>query len=164
MANMLQEKHSEVHILITKSNSGNFTYDGIELGGERASQEILGEIERLHSRGHQIKRLSFVGYSLGGLVARYAIGLFESMEIFKDIQLMVRRFVPIHLCHSLNGVTELYNIRHSTSRSTGASTWMAQLVVECIGSQDIADIRPATVHDRQVQRNGKTTARNPCRL
>jgi hypothetical protein len=134
MANMVREKHAELHILITKSNSGNFTYDGIELGGERASQEILGEIESLRSRGHQIKRLSFVGYSLGGLVARYAIGLFESMGIFKHIQPMVRQFVPIHLCYSLTGVIELHNIRHSTSRSTGTSTWMAQLVVECIGS------------------------------
>jgi uncharacterized alpha/beta hydrolase family protein len=64
--------------------------------GEQVGQEILEEIESLCSRGYQIKQLSFVGYSLGGLVARYGIGLFESMGIFKDIQPVVSDFVPIH--------------------------------------------------------------------
>lgn len=75
---------------MAKRNSGSFTYDGIELGGERVCQEIEEEIERLASEGSEIKRISLVGYSLGGLVARYAAGLLDSKGIFDKITPVVR--------------------------------------------------------------------------
>jgi hypothetical protein len=101
MAKFLQEKATteNFHILIAKSNSRNHTYDGIEVGGERICQEIENEIGRLKSHGRQVKRLSLVGYSLGGLVARYAIGLLYSKGLFDHIQPIVRvsRFLyPLH--------------------------------------------------------------------
>jgi len=73
MADELRKKHPEenLHILVAKRNSGSFTYDGIELGGERVCQEIIEEIEKLAREGQQIKRLSLVGYSLGGLVGMH---------------------------------------------------------------------------------------------
>jgi Putative serine esterase (DUF676) len=55
-----------------------YTYDGIELGGERVAHEIEDTLEQLAEKGCQITKLSVVGYSLGGLVARYAIGLLEA--------------------------------------------------------------------------------------
>ncbi|CAG8975444.1 hypothetical protein HYALB_00012132 [Hymenoscyphus albidus] len=87
MALALREKHPEqsLHILVAKRNSGSFTYDGIELGGERVCQEIEEEIEKLAKEGQEIKRLSLVGYSLGGLVARYAVGLLDSKGVFDKI-------------------------------------------------------------------------------
>lgn len=87
MAQSLRAKHPQetLHILVAKRNSGNFTYDGIELGGERVCQEIEEEIEKLAKAGQEIKRLSMVGYSLGGLVARYAIGLLHSKGFFDKI-------------------------------------------------------------------------------
>jgi hypothetical protein len=93
MADFLHAKDNELHILIAKSNSGNFTYDGIELGGERVCQEILDEIERLNGEGYKIGRLSLVGYSLGGLVARYAVGLLDSMRKFDEMQPVVSLIV-----------------------------------------------------------------------
>lgn len=91
MANTLRKKHPEenLHILVAKRNSGSFTYDGIELGGERVCQEIEEEIEKLARAGQEIKRLSLVGYSLGGLVARYAVGLLFSKGFFEKITPMV---------------------------------------------------------------------------
>lgn len=91
MARFLREKNrtENLHILIAKSNSGSHTYDGIELGGERICQEIEDEISRLSCAGKQIKRLSLVGYSLGGLVARYAIGLLYSKGLLDYIQPIV---------------------------------------------------------------------------
>jgi len=91
VANTLREKHPEenLHILVAKRNSGSFTYDGIELGGERVCQEVEEEIEKLAKAGQDIKRLSFVGYSLGGLVARYAVGLLESKGFFEKIKPVV---------------------------------------------------------------------------
>jgi hypothetical protein len=87
MAKSLREKHPEenLHILVAKRNSGSFTYDGIELGGERVCQEIEEEIEKLAKAGQEIKRLSLVGYSLGGLVARFCVGLLYSKGFFEKI-------------------------------------------------------------------------------
>ncbi|KAH6683181.1 putative serine esterase-domain-containing protein [Halenospora varia] len=88
MAKSLREKHPEesLHILVAKRNSNSFTYDGIELGGERVCQEIEEEIEKLAKKGQEIKKLSLVGYSLGGLVIRYAAGLLDSKGFFEKIQ------------------------------------------------------------------------------
>lgn len=88
VAETLRAKYPEenLHILVAKRNSGNFTYDGIELGGERVCQEIEEEIEKLAKNGQDIKKLSLVGYSLGGLVARYACGLLYSKGFFDKIK------------------------------------------------------------------------------
>ena len=100
VAKVLREKYGEdkLHILVAKRNSGSFTYDGIELGGERVCQEIEEELEKLSNDGQTIKKLSIVGYSLGGLVARYAVGLLESRGVFENIE----PFVSID-CHDQNG-------------------------------------------------------------
>ncbi|TVY48492.1 putative lipase [Lachnellula occidentalis] len=88
MAKSLRAKHPEesLYILVAKRNSGSFTYDGIELGGERVCQEIEQEIEKLAKEGQEIKRISLVGYSLGGLISRYAIGLLDSKGFFDKIK------------------------------------------------------------------------------
>lgn len=74
----------KLEILVAARNSGSFTYDGIELGGERVTQEIEQKIEELARRGQVIRKLSIAGYSLGGLVARYAIGLLYHKGYFED--------------------------------------------------------------------------------
>lgn len=96
MARSLRAKHPEenLHILVAKRNSGSFTYDGIELGGERVCQEIEEEIEKLAKAGQEIKRLSLVGYSLGGLVARFCVGLLYSKGFFKKITAVVCAKIP----------------------------------------------------------------------
>lgn len=79
VAAALRDRHGEkLHILCAKENSGNFTYDGIELGGERLAHEIEDTLDTLEKEGQEIRKISVVGYSLGGLVARYAIGLLEA--------------------------------------------------------------------------------------
>lgn len=91
MAKSLRAKHPEqsLHILVAKRNSGSFTYDGIARGAERVFQEIEEELEKLSKRGQEIKKISLVGYSLGGLVARYAVGLLYSKGYFDRIQPVV---------------------------------------------------------------------------
>ncbi|KAJ5643816.1 uncharacterized protein N7484_006323 [Penicillium longicatenatum] len=79
MAAALKERYGkDLHILCPEGNSGNFTYDGIEVGGERVVHEIEDTLEKLENKGQKIKKISVVGYSLGGLVARYAIGLLQA--------------------------------------------------------------------------------------
>ena len=80
LAAALRERYPEdrLRILLIKRNAGSFTYDGIETGGERVTQEIEETLEECARSGQTIKKLSVVGYSLGGLIARYAIGLLEA--------------------------------------------------------------------------------------
>lgn len=82
----LRKKYSEdqLHIRIPKTNSGNYTYDGIELGGERITQEIEEYLREFSEAGVKIAKFSIVGYSMGGLVARYALGLLDSRGWFDE--------------------------------------------------------------------------------
>ncbi|KAK5628695.1 hypothetical protein RRF57_004410 [Xylaria bambusicola] len=88
IAKALRAAHPEdqLHLLLAKRNSGNFTYDGVELGGERVCVEIEEEIESIRKRGGNITKLSIVGYSLGGLVARYAIGLLSAKGVLDQVE------------------------------------------------------------------------------
>ncbi len=91
VANALRAAYPEdqLHLLLAKRNSGNFTYDGIELGGERVCLEIEEEIETIRRKGGNVTKLSVVGYSLGGLVARYAIGLLSAKGVLDHLEPVV---------------------------------------------------------------------------
>lgn len=80
----------DLYLLLAKSNSGSFTYDGIERGGERICAEIEKEIKSIESQGGKIEKLSIIGYSLGGLVSRYAVGLLYAKGILDRVECMVR--------------------------------------------------------------------------
>ncbi|KAK5101656.1 hypothetical protein LTS08_004114 [Lithohypha guttulata] len=84
----LREKHSddELIVLVCSRNASSFTYDGIEVGAERVTREIEETIEELKGDGFKIDRFSIVGYSLGGLIARYTIGLLDSKGYFDYIK------------------------------------------------------------------------------
>ncbi|ODH14287.1 hypothetical protein ACO22_06604 [Paracoccidioides brasiliensis] len=87
IAGALREKHADkLYILAVKRNAGSLTYDGIERGGERVAHEVEEALESLESQGYDIRKLSMVGYSLGGLIARYAIGLLYSKGYFDKLQ------------------------------------------------------------------------------
>lgn len=73
------KKHKLV-VLAASLSQGTLTYDGIDLCGERVVKEIDAEIEKIALDGGKVDRFSIVGYSLGGLVARYAIGILHSRE------------------------------------------------------------------------------------
>lgn len=96
VARYVRERYDEtkLHILVAERNSGSFTYDGIELGGERVCHEIEEEVAKLAEKGQTINKISIFGYSLGGLVARYAIGVLESHGFFEHVQPLVRYLHP----------------------------------------------------------------------
>ncbi|KAG9255827.1 putative serine esterase-domain-containing protein [Emericellopsis atlantica] len=78
----------ELYLLLAKRNSGSFTYDGIERGGERVCHEIEEEMKMIEEKGGKITKLSIIGYSLGGLVSRYAVGLLEAKGILDRVECM----------------------------------------------------------------------------
>jgi len=87
VASALRERHGDdIYILSAKQNSGNWTYDGIELGGERLAHEIEETLDALDKEGQKIRKLSIVGYSLGGLIARYAIGLLHTQGMLVELE------------------------------------------------------------------------------
>ena len=86
----LEERHGkdELRIVVASRNSDTYTYDGIEVGAERVAQEVEEEINSLEKDGIHIRKLSVVGYSLGGLIARYTIGLLYSRGWFDKLEPM----------------------------------------------------------------------------
>jgi esterase/lipase len=61
----------------------------VDTGGERVANEVEEKLEELAEAGHDIKKISVIGYSLGGLVARFAVGLLYSRGVFEKIQPVV---------------------------------------------------------------------------
>lgn len=75
----------DIVILNVTCNAGGKTYDGIDWQGERTVEEIRAEEKRLAKERHQhVARFSMVGYSVGGLVARYVIGALEADGFFAE--------------------------------------------------------------------------------
>ena len=88
VAQALRNRYSEnqLDILVAETNANTFTYDGVEVGAERVTQEVETYIKKAEKEGSRFRKLSVVGYSLGGLVARYVIGLLYSNGWFDDIE------------------------------------------------------------------------------
>ncbi|MCJ1471021.1 hypothetical protein MMC07_009669 [Pseudocyphellaria aurata] len=120
----LRNKYPEekLHILTAKGNSGSFTYDGIELGAERVTHEVEDRLEELEKEGKEIKKLSVVGYSLGGLVARYVVGLLYSKGWFSRLEpVNFTTFATPHLgvrTPFLGVQSKLWNLLASRTLST----------------------------------------------
>ncbi|KAL4765447.1 lipase ROG1 family protein [Aspergillus foveolatus] len=89
IASALRKRYDEkqLHILVAECNTGNLTYDGIEVCGERLAHEIEATLSKLEADGHKMRKLSVVGYSLGGLISRYAIGLLYARGWLDDDKL-----------------------------------------------------------------------------
>lgn len=81
-----------VYVLLPKSNKDSFTYDGIEVGAERIMHEIENVISDIRAvqeaEGKEVKlsKISMAGYSLGGLVARYTVGLLYKNGVLDTLQ------------------------------------------------------------------------------
>lgn len=71
------KKHPEdVVVHCSGCNSATRTFDGIDVMGRRLAEEVISVVECRP----ELKKISFVAHSLGGLVARYAIALLYEKE------------------------------------------------------------------------------------
>lgn len=75
------------------------TYDGVEAIGDYIIPDLFNHIETLHNKhGVIINEISFIGYSLGGLVVRYIIGeLFDAGFFNTIIPVFFTTFATPHL-------------------------------------------------------------------
>ncbi|KIJ20914.1 hypothetical protein PAXINDRAFT_125466 [Paxillus involutus ATCC 200175] len=75
----------ELAVLVAQTNRDDSTYDGIDWGGERVAQEVLEEVKKYEEMGNNVTRFSVFGYSLGGLLARYVIGILHQNKFFDKV-------------------------------------------------------------------------------
>jgi len=77
----------QLEVLVAQANSDKSTYDGIDWGGERIAEEVLTRVEDIERDGtKKVTRFSAVGYSLGGLLARYVLGVLLTRKFFDNVQ------------------------------------------------------------------------------
>ncbi|CCE86355.1 Piso0_004839 [Millerozyma farinosa CBS 7064] len=72
----------------TGSHAGFLTYDGLDVNGKRIADEVTAETKKIRSRGDKVTKLSVVGYSVGGVIARYAIGVLYSEGYYDKVKPM----------------------------------------------------------------------------
>ncbi|XP_050216999.1 uncharacterized protein LOC126667906 isoform X2 [Mercurialis annua] len=66
----------KVLVHCSECNYSKLTFDGVDLMGERLAKEVLAVVKHKPD----MKKISFVAHSLGGLIARYAIArLYENL-------------------------------------------------------------------------------------
>ncbi|TFY55966.1 hypothetical protein EVG20_g9119 [Dentipellis fragilis] len=75
----------ELRVLVPETNRGGGTYDGIDWGGERVADEVYQEIKKIEGEGRKVTKFSVTGFSLGGLVSRYVIGILHQRKFFETI-------------------------------------------------------------------------------
>ncbi|KAI5118402.1 hypothetical protein M0805_007536 [Coniferiporia weirii] len=76
----------ELEVLLAQTNRDESTYDGIDWGGERVADEIYEKTKEIENSGRKVVKFSITGYSLGGLVARYVIGVLQRRSFFANVQ------------------------------------------------------------------------------
>ncbi|KAG2490544.1 hypothetical protein HYH03_010938 [Edaphochlamys debaryana] len=80
---LAKELGDDYHILNSDVNVGNDTYDGIDVCGDRLHALVLKTIDTLNAQdGKRVHAISFVGYSLGGLINRWVAGKLLAEGVF----------------------------------------------------------------------------------
>ncbi|KAH6885161.1 putative serine esterase-domain-containing protein [Coprinopsis sp. MPI-PUGE-AT-0042] len=80
------EDGERMETLLSTTNQEDSTYNGIDWGGERVAQEVLDKVAELEEAGNSVTKLSVTGYSLGGLVALYVVGILSQKGFFEKVQ------------------------------------------------------------------------------
>ncbi|XP_024166454.1 putative lipase ROG1 isoform X2 [Rosa chinensis] len=83
-ATQFVERYPEdVVVHCSECNCSTLTFDGVDVMGERLAEEVKSVIKRHPS----VQKISFVGHSLGGLIARYAIGRLYERDTTRELSL-----------------------------------------------------------------------------
>lgn len=70
----------KVYVHRSQCNHSKLTYDGVDLMGERLAEEVRQVVQRRRN----LRKISFVAHSLGGLVSRYAFGKLYEPSISEE--------------------------------------------------------------------------------
>lgn len=72
----LKKYPKDLIVHCSKCNSALATLDGVDVMGSRLADEVISVIQRYPN----LQKISFIGHSLGGLIARYAIAKLYSQD------------------------------------------------------------------------------------
>ncbi|GIL46461.1 hypothetical protein Vafri_3450 [Volvox africanus] len=98
LANLLTERLGNTGFVFNFAGNSKFaTYDGIDICGERLFQGVKSAHDNLVHQGTPPTHISFIGFSLGGLIARYAAGRLFSEGYFDHV--MPLNFITIATPH-----------------------------------------------------------------
>lgn len=78
---MLKKYPQDLVVHCSRRNHSTQTFDGVDVMGQRLAEEVRTVIKRHPS----LKKISFVGHSLGGLIARYAVACLYEQESQQDL-------------------------------------------------------------------------------
>lgn len=87
--NELLDGVSTERVVTVRPSSFRFwkTYDGIGRCAEQVVSEVFTKMESLQrEEGIRVVKISFVGYSLGGLICRHVVGQLYGMGVFEEIK------------------------------------------------------------------------------
>lgn len=102
-ATALNKEENQLVVYTTCLNEGFKTYDGIDICGFRVAKEISEQIEEFESlssnTNDRITKFSMVGYSLGGLIARYSLGVLHKTQFFKKREIELLNFTTFCTPH-----------------------------------------------------------------
>ncbi|KAK6130562.1 hypothetical protein DH2020_035708 [Rehmannia glutinosa] len=70
---------NDVIVHCSESNSSMLTFDGVDVMGKRLADEVIS----VKDRHPNLQKISFVGHSLGGLVARYAVAELYRQDLIR---------------------------------------------------------------------------------
>lgn len=96
LCSQLKDQNCVVHL--ADANSALGTFDGVEACARRSLSELRKLIEAFEKENHSISSISIIGYSLGGLVARFLVGLLEEESFFDSVKpFLFATFATPHL-------------------------------------------------------------------
>ncbi|GFZ10114.1 alpha/beta-Hydrolases superfamily protein [Actinidia rufa] len=79
----LKKYPQDVIVHCSECNSSMLTFDGVDVMGNRLADEVIAVIKRYPC----LQKISFIGHSLGGLIARYAVAkLYGEVTTLKSSQ------------------------------------------------------------------------------
>ena len=107
LIDMLQnQRNVETIIKFSTSNYLLKTYHGVDVCGVRLKNEVKkivddleGSVEDGNNENRRVRYISFIGYSAGGLFARYAIGLLHGEKFFANRSITPLSFITIATPH-----------------------------------------------------------------
>ncbi|GLI61352.1 hypothetical protein VaNZ11_003715 [Volvox africanus] len=86
LSKLLIERFGNKGFVLNFSGNLKFaTYDGIDICGERLFQGVKSTHDNLVHQGTPPTHISFIGYSMGGLITRYAAGRLFSEGYFDQV-------------------------------------------------------------------------------
>ncbi|KAK7204553.1 putative serine esterase-domain-containing protein [Myxozyma melibiosi] len=83
----VKKQYPDAQILVPSGFSGTLTYDGVVICGNRVIKETRQKIKEVQeSKSITVTKFSIVGYSFGGLMARYIVGELDRTGFFDTIK------------------------------------------------------------------------------